>query len=165
MLQNLSNITIGQIIQFLTLILGGISVLIEFNKKIPYKPLTAFFKWIGNGLNKDLQKKLDRIEKQQKEYKEAIEALDKEMAKKFEEKQKSDDEKEAKRLRANIVCFADACRIGQKHTQHHFENVMRDYSDYMEYCEKHDIANHYIENDYIYIQEVYKKCLKENSFL
>ena len=83
----------------------------------------------------------------------------------FKEKQKDDDEKEAKRLRAKIIEFADSCRVGDHHTQNHFENVFRDYSDYMNYCDTHDIPNHFIDTEYAYIQEVYTECLKENKFL
>ena len=87
------------------------------------------------------------------------------MDKKFEEKQKDDDEKEAKRLRSSIIEFADSCRIGNHHTQNHFENVMRDYSEYADYCEKHDIPNHFIDSEYRYIEDIYQECLRENKFL
>ena len=116
-------------------------------------------------MTKDLAKDLQDLKKETKANNEAIIELDKKVDKKFKEKQKDDDEKEAKRLRAKIIEFADSCRVGDHHTQNHFENVFRDYGDYMNYCNTHDIPNHFIDTEYAYIQEVYTECLKENKFL
>ena len=45
------------------------------------------------------------------------------------------------------------------------ENITRDYGDYMEYCEKHNIPNHFIDAEFEYIKEVYSECQKENKFI
>ena len=66
---------------------------------------------------------------------------------------------------ANIISFADSCRVGNHHTQSHFENIMRDYSDYEHYCKKHDIPNHFIDSEYKYIEKVYQECLEEDKFI
>ena len=75
------------------------------------------------------------------------------------------DEKEAKRLRSNIICFSDSCRIGTHHTKNHFENIFRDYDDYKNYCKVHKFENHFIDGEMSYIESIYEECLRENKFL
>lgn len=159
------NITLKQIIDFILGCIAVISVVIEFSHKIPINPWSFLFKKIGNSFNRDINIKLNELEKQQKINNKSIKELELVMENKFKEKQRNDDEKEAKRLRAHIISFADSCRTGQLHTQASFQNIFRDYSDYVSYCEENDIPNHFIDSEYTYINEIYQKCLKENNFL
>lgn len=161
----LDSITLKDISYFIVGFITVFSVIVEKVKSLPFKPWTRLFDWIGKNLNQSVTVRLEQIEEQQKANNDAIIELDKKVDRKFEEKQKDDDEKEAKRLRANIIQFADSCRVGDKHTQSHFENVMRDYSDYEDYCSKHDIPNHYIDSEYKYIEDIYQECLRENKFI
>ena len=161
----LEAITLKDIIYFIVGFITVISIVVEKAKKIPFHPWSHLFEWIGKSLTKSVSTKLEFIEQQQKANNEAIIELDKKVDRKFEEKQEDDDTKEAKRLRARIIEFADSCRIGNHHTQNHFENVFRDYSDYIDYCEKHNIPNHFIDSEYKYIEEIYQECLRENKFL
>ena len=158
-------VTLKDIIYFIVGVIGVLSIVVEKAKKIPFHPWTLLFEWIGKSLTKNVDCKLELIEQQQKANNEAIIELDKKVERKFKEKQEDDDTKEAKRLRARIIEFADSCRVGNHHTQNHFENVMRDYSDYVDYCSKHDIPNHFIDSEYKYIEGVYQECLRENKFL
>lgn len=165
----LATISLGQLVRFIVGAIAVLSAIIEWNKKIPFHPLTSMFSWIGSALMKntieDFKSRLDTIEKQQKANNDAINELDRKVENKFREQQKEADEKEAKRLRDSIICFSDSCRVHTKHTKTHFENVMRDYDDYINYCQKHGLANHYIEGEYAYIESVYQECLRENKFL
>ncbi len=54
------------ILAFLTLIAG----IIDNSKKIAAKPLTGFFKWLGNKLNAEVIESVDEVKKQQSEIKE-----------------------------------------------------------------------------------------------
>lgn len=161
----LDTVTLKDVIYFLVAFVGIVSIVVEKAKKLPFHPWTHFFEWFGKCLNKSVLDRLEKVEQTTKANNEAITELDKKMEKKFEESQKEADEKEAKRLRASIISFADTCRVGQHHTQNHFENIFRDYSDYVAYCDKHDIPNHYIDEEFKYIQGIYQECLKENKFL
>ncbi len=161
----LESITVKDLIYFIVGVITVLSIVVEKAKSLPFNPWTAIFEWIGSRITKGVNERLEKLEVQQKANINAINELDKKVEKKFEEKQRDDDEKEAKRLRASIIKFADACRVGTKHTQSHFENVIRDYSDYVSYCEKHNIPNHFIDNEYRYIEEIYQECLRENKFL
>lgn len=161
----LMNITLLHLRDIFLKAFAIIMVVIEFNKKIPFHPISYILGSFGKMLNKSLYEKMDEIEKQQEKNNKKIMELNEKVDKKFEEKQKDDDEKEAKRLRARIIEFADSCRVGNKHTQNHFENVFRDYDDYIRYCSKNSIPNHFIDAEHDYIDSVYHKCLKENRFL
>lgn len=161
----LSTISLRQVVDIVLGIGAVVSVIVEWNKKIPFHPISYVLNGLGKMFNKDLYSKIEEIEEKQMANNKAIIELDKKVEKKFEEKIKDDDEKEAKRLRANIICFSDSCRIHDKHTKKHFENIFRDYDDYMAFCEKHNIPNHYIDEEYEYIKSIYQRCLVENSFL
>ena len=165
MIEILDSVTLKDFIYFIVGTITVLSVVVERVEKFPIKPWSNFFRWIGNCLNRDMNEKLEAIEKQQMANNKAIIELDKKVERKFDEKQKDDDEKESKRLRANIISFADSCRVGNHHTQSHFENIMRDYSDYEHYCKKHDIPNHFIDSEYKYIEKVYQECLEEDKFI
>ena len=161
----LDSVTLRDIIYFIVGIITVLSVIIENSKKLPFNPWTTLLKWIGNRVLGDINRRLDIIEEQQKTNIEAVNRLEEKMNARFEETQRCSDEKEAKRLRLSIIEFSDSCRCNIPHTQNHFENIMRDYSDYIQYCEKNNIPNHFIDSEFKYIQEVYQKCLKENKFL
>ena len=165
MLEFLSDISLKEFLQVLVGLVVILSVIAEKSKKLPINPWSALFSWFGKCINKDLTDKVESLSQQTQSNTEAIENLDNKIDLKFEEKNKDDDEKEAKRLRASIIAFSDSCRINTKHTKQHFENVFRDIDDYNLYCMKHNIPNHYIDGEVSYITSIYEKCLRENSFL
>lgn len=168
----LETVTLKQVFDFIVGIVAVVSVIVEFNKKIPFHPWSFVFTQIGKALNKDVRSKLDELEqkcdannKAIKEVKKDVGDMEQRMTQKLENSEVNSDTKEAKRLRARIIDFADSCRVHQKHTKTAFENITRDYGDYMEYCEKHDIPNHFIDAEFEYIKEVYSECQKENKFI
>lgn len=162
---NLSSITLQDIVNWGIVILGILSVVVEFIEKCPIHIWSPLISWVGKSLNKDIKEHLKELEERQKESGKAIEELKEHVDLRFRENERSQDEKEAKRLRASIISFADSCRVNNHHTQEHFKNVFRDYDDYINYCEKHDIPNHYIDEQMDYIRDIYQRCLKENKFL
>lgn len=161
----LNSITLGECINYGIIIAGVISAIIEKSKKLPFNPWSKIFEWVGLKMNKPLYDRMDKIEKQQEEINQCITNLKEDYNRRVDGLERSIDEKEAKRLRSSIMCFSDSCRVKEKHTKQHFENIFRDYDDYMTYCERHDIPNHFIDGEYEYIKSVYQECLKENKFL
>lgn len=106
------------------------------------------------GLHDKLNTKLDKVQAQAE--------LNAEELAKF----KNDVEKrEAKRLRSDILCFADACRGGQKYTRKHYENVLNEISDYKALCEEAHVENHVLEAEEEFINNQYKTFLAEDKFL
>ena len=165
MVEYLKNLTLGELFNYIVGAIAVVSFLVEKSKKLPFKPWSALISWFGKCLTTNLAKDLQDLKKETKANNEAIIELSKKVDKKFNEQQRQADEKEAKRLRASIISFSDSCRIHDKHTKTHFENVMRDYDDYMAYCDKHNLENHFIEGEKQYIESVYQECLRENKFL
>lgn len=175
-MEYLANLTLGELIRYIVGIIGVISVIVEFNKKIPFNPWSAIIQWVGKQLFKSvtdrMRNDLIELKEQQEANNEAIIELNNKLDSRFtdvnnrfNQQRKEADEKEAKRLRASIISFSDSCRVGQHHTKNHFENVFRDVDDYNMYCDEHSIPNHYIEGEVAYIKKIYQECVEENKFL
>ena len=162
---DLSSITLQDVVNWGVAIIGVLSIVVEFIDKCPIHIWSPLIEWIGKHFNKNIKDHLKDLEERQKESGEAIQKLKEHVDLKFREDAQNQDENEAKRLRASIISFADSCRVGNQHTKEHFKNVFRDYDDYESYCNKHNLENHYIEEDMKYIKEVYQECLKDNKFL
>ncbi len=175
-INSILNMTLEQIIQTIILISGIISIMIEKSKKLPFNPWSKMFEWIGSKFNKPLYEKIDKIEKDnnctkelivemRSEYRTSIQSIKEDYNSRIDKMEKDSDEKEAKRLRANIICFSDSCRLDKNtYTKQHFENIFRDYDDYILYCEKQKIPNHFIDSEYNHIRRVFEERLKDPNF-
>lgn len=161
----LADVTLKQVFDFIVGIIAVFSVFVEFSKKIPFHPWSFLLSQLGKAINRDMRDKLDELERQQNTLKEAVNELKSDMEKRFNESATEADTKEAKRLRSRIIEFADSCRVHQKHTKTAFENITRDYDDYVEYCRKRNIPNHFIDAEFAYIKDVYAECQEENKFI
>ena len=172
----LSGISLYEAINHIILIVGIISAIVEKSNKLPFNPWSKLFEWFGSKINRHLYDKIELLEKEhkdtkdlivemRKEYKESSEEIKKDYNNRVDKLERDIDNKEAKRLRSNIICFSDSCRVNNKHTKNHFENIFRDYDDYIHYCTIHNFENHYIEGEMKYIEGIYYECLKENKFL
>lgn len=172
----MQDVTLKQVFDFIVGAIAVISVVVEFNRKIPFHPITGILSFIGRGINKglelkftekwnELDRKIDEISKQQDTNTTAIKELKEDMERRFNESATEADTKEAKRLRSRIIDFADSCRVHHKHTKTAFENITRDYDDYIRYCEERQIPNHFIDAEFEYIKDVYAECQEENKFI
>ena len=169
MLRVIQSMTVKELFDYIVGVILVISIIVEKSKKLPFNPWSKLLSWVGGALfmkhAEESLHRLDIIQKQTEANSEAVIELNKKVDEKFAEQQKEENEKEAKRLRANIICFSDSCRVHDRHTKKHFENIFRDYDDYVRYCEIHNIPNHYIDEEYDYIRGVYQECIAENKFL
>lgn len=114
---------------------------------IKINPWSAILQWIGNEINKDVKADLKSIHKE------------------IDDIRAENDKNEARRLRANILDFANSCRNKRKHTKDEFENIARDYEDYMDIIKKRGMKNGFLEEEYSYIKDIFHECQRENSFL
>ena len=196
-LENIKNMSVGELVTYITIFFGIISIIVEKSKKLPFNPWSALFRWIGTKVTEPLNtklddfstnqnkrideleesqnKRLDQLEQQNNETKDSIESirtdyqesmkmLKEDYNQRIDRLEYTADEKEAKRLRSNIICFSDSCKTGTAvHTKRHFENIFRDYDDYVNYCKKRDLENHFIDEEIEYIKEVYKNCTMKND--
>lgn len=128
------------------------------------KILKSSLQKFGSILNEDLINKLDNTTKDVKELSSKVNNLSSEI--KFIKDDR--EEEKAKINRNRILRFGDELRSEplRLHTKERFDEVLRLISSYNNYCDDHpqfenDKANLTIE----YIHEVYKECLKNNSFL
>lgn len=172
-LETLKSMTISDLIAHVTVIIGILSIFIEKSKKLPFNPWTKLFQWIGSKANEPVYQRLEALDEQDKQtkelikeirddYKEAISSIKEDYNKRIDKLEYEADNKEVKRLRSNIICFADSCRIGTVHTKQHFENIFRDYDDYLAYCKNRDFTNHFIDSEIDYIKSAYTKYSEEN---
>lgn len=127
----------------------AVPVLLSVVQVSPIKinPWSALLQWFGNEMNKDIKEDLKAIHKE------------------IDDMRHESDENEARRLRANILDFANSCRNDRKHTKDEFENISRDYDDYMTIIKRRKLKNGFVEAEYEYIREVFHHCQQENNFL
>ena len=75
-------------------------------------------------------------------------------------------ENNAKIARYRIIRFYDETRHDVKHTEEHFNQIMDDIRTYEQYCDDHPkFKNNKAVTSIEGVREIYRKCLKENSFL
>ena len=119
----MNSISLGDFASYCVVIAGIISLIIEKSRKLPFNPWSSLFKWIGSKINESLYDEISELKEQQESTKEYITSLKEDYNKRMDALERHSDEKEAKRLRSNIIWFSDSCRIGTHHTKNHFENI------------------------------------------
>ena len=140
---------IKDIVSLITWILGGISIIIEFNKKIPLHPLSRMFKWMGSILNRETLEKLDEIAIQSAQVKEEVKDISDRLTR-FEEET---NDKRAVDMRNQIIDFSENLRLGKEYSVKQFESALGVVSRYYDHCERHNIRNHYIDGETEFIRE------------
>ena len=147
MIEAISQLTLGELVGYITLFLAGAATLVEKTSKT-MKPLTKLARAIGRAINGELMEKVDNLEKK-------VEKMDEE-----EQLQR------AKDARTRVLRFGDELLHDVRHTKEHFDDVLRDITYYEKYCNEHpEFENDQMHITAEHIKETYHKCLKEHSFL
>lgn len=154
MIEAIKNLTVGEFVGYVALIVAGISAVIEKASKT-VKPLTKLARAIGRAVNGDLMEKVESLEQKVENVDQKVEKMGKE-----ERLQR------AKDARTRVLRFGDELIHDVRHTKEHFDDVLRDITEYEKYCDEHPR----FENDQMHItaehiKETYHRCLKEHSFL
>lgn len=136
----------NELIRAICLIVPSLLTVIQI-APIKINPWSALLQWFGNEINKDIKADLKAIHQE------------------IDTMRHESDENEARRLRANILDFANSCRNDRKHTKDEFENISRDYDDYMTIIKRRNLKNGFVEAEYDYILEVFHHCQMTNNFL
>lgn len=144
--------------RYIALIVAGAAAFVEKTSKT-MKPLTKLAKAIGRAINGELMDKVDSLEKT---FDSKVDNLDQKIEKMAQEEQLQ----RAKDARTRVLRFGDELIHNVSHTKEHFDDVLRDITEYEKYCDEHPK----FENDQMHItaehiKETYHKCLKEHSFL
>lgn len=158
LIESISKLTVGEIVSYITLCVVGISAVVEKTSKT-LKPLTKLAKAIGRAINGELMEKVDSMEKT---FDSKVDSLEQ----KIEKMDQNDKLQRAKDARTRVLRFGDELIHDVRHTKEHFDDVLRDITEYEKYCDEHPK----FENDQMHItaehiKETYHRCLKEHSFL
>lgn len=147
MIEAISQMTVGELVGSIALFLTGAAAFVEKTSKT-MKPLTKLARAIGRAINGDLIDKVEGLEQ------------------KIEKMDQDDKLQRAKDARTRVLRFGDELIHDVRHTKEHFDDVLRDITEYEKYCDEHPK----FENDQMHItaehiKETYHKCLREHSFL
>lgn len=150
----ISNLTAGQITGGIAILAAVLASIFEVSK-IEINPWSALFGYIGRAINKDVIAKVDDLEKQIIKIQEDADARDAKA-----------DERDAKAARARILRFGDECLHDVKHSKEHFDEIMRDITDYETYCDLHpNFENNKAVHTIELINEIYHDRMRDHSFL
>ena len=76
------------------------------------------------------------------------------------------EERDAISCRSRILHFGDETIHGVRHTKEHFDQILRDITNYEQYCEEHP---HFENNTTVLtsqrIKDIYEDCLAKADFL
>lgn len=147
MIENLSNMSVGQIALSGTLILSALATVIQISP-IKIDPWTALARAIGRAINGEVIEKVEKLEN-------SVESLNNKV-----------DENGAKTARARILRFGDEIIHGVRHSKEHFDDILDDMTDYEHYCQAHpDFKNDKTGLTSALIKDTYKECLKKHDFI
>ena len=122
-----------------SLVVLGAVTFVEF---VPIKinPWSILFKWLGNLLVGDLKES-------------------------FSDLKKDFDDNKADTMRWNILNFARDCRRGEDHSEEEWNHVISQLKKYETLCEEKHIENGVIEENAVFLRELYRKRLHKNDFI
>ncbi len=153
-MENLINLTLGQIFGGIAGIVVVLSVFIEITP-IKVNPVSSFLTWLGKKTNHELMRRVDALSAEITNVKGDVSKIKGES-----------DERNAVLCRVRILRFGDELRRGLRHSQDSFDQVLSDMDDYDQYCALHkDFKNNKTVVTQGKIREEYARCLRENDFL
>lgn len=118
-----------------------------------YKKVTG-----GRDKNKEILDKIDDVFKK-------VDQVREELTEKIQVVSKSNDKNEMKRLRWEILDFANSCKNGRRHTQDEFKHIIEIHDDYETLLKSTGEKNGFLDAEFDYILEIYAERQKKNDFL
>ena len=109
--------------------------------------LSVFIQWVGKMLNGNLQQQVIELHNT------------------IQEMNKDIDENEKDRIRWQVLDFANSCRNGRRHTKDEFQHIITLNDKYTELLKRTNDKNGYFDEEYKYIQELFRDCQNKNNFL
>ena len=147
LIKHLETMTLGQISGNVVLILIIFSVFFEV-VPVQIHPLTTMLRWLGAKLNGEVLEKVDKLEKD------------------FQKLSDTADERAAKDSRIRILRFGDEILHGQEHSKEHFDQILRDITEYEQYCHDNpDFKNNMTQITTKKILETYQSVWDKRTFL
>lgn len=147
MVEAIKEMTVGELVSWITLLLAGISTVVEITP-IKINPWTWLFQAIGRAINGEVIAMVNDLT-------EDVRRIDRDAG-----------ERNAKAARARVLRFGDELIHNVHHSKEHFDDILRDITEYEKYCDDHpEFENDRMQITAQYIKETYQKCMKEHSFL
>lgn len=161
MLETIENLTVGDIVKWLLIIGGFLSVFLEFSK-IKVNPWSAIFRLIGKAINKEVLEQIGEVKSEQGKLKAEVDGL----REKMDAHEVTRQEEKIVEARIRILRFGDECREHVRHSKEHWDQTMRDITQYEKYCDAHpEFENNVTVETSKYLKELYHQCMVENDFL
>ena len=115
---------------------------------IKIHPWSWLARKIGRAINGEVLDKVDQLEKRVDKLKGAM------------------DERAAKDARTRILRFGDECLHGDRHSKEHFDQILRDITEYETYCDEHPLfKNNMAVLTIDSIKSNYQGRLRDHDFL
>ena len=153
-MEELMNMSIGEIVGWIAGIVATLSVFIEITP-IKINPISWLLKWIGERTNKAIMGEIESVKKDVSELKDEMNNI-----------RESEDERDAETRRVRILEFADEVAHSKGHSKERFTQVLHDIDVYDKYCDAHrGFKNSQTIGARKLILKAYDKHLAENDFL
>lgn len=136
---------------------GGLLVILTLIQISPLKidPWSTLAKAIGKAINADVLERVNSFEKK----------LD-DVSTKLENMRNEEAERNAVECRTRILRFGDEILHGMEHSKEHFTQILRDITQYEQYCEDHPkFPNNNTVITSQVIKDTYRKRWAEHDFL
>lgn len=147
MVEIVKSMTAGEFCGWATVAVIVVSGIIEFTP-IKINPWSAIARRMGKAMNSEVLAQVNALEKR-------VDTLNKNV-----------EERAATDARTRILRFGDECLHGEKHSKEHFDQILRDITEYENYCSEHpEFKNNMAVLTIGSIKSIYQKRLADHDFL
>lgn len=133
-----------------------------------FKPIRNCIVWVYKKINGNRDKTAEMISKIDEVktcLSKEVEDVKTELTLKIQEVSDSNDNNEMKRIRWEILDFANSCKNKRKHTQDEYRHIIEIHDDYEKLLEKTGQENGFLDAEYDYILKQYADRQEQNDFL
>lgn len=134
--------------------------------KLPFHPWTLIARSLGRAINYEVIKQQEEIRVDLDTVRKDINKKDAAIHQELKSLTENCSADKAERWRWQIVKFADEVRIGARHSEEGYNEILTSITKYKQYCEEHPkFPNSKATASIKLIEEIYNKCLQENDFI
>lgn len=155
----------GNEVLFFLIIIIVILTILQYSR-FPIKPWTAIARGLGRSINHDILKEQEGLKADISTLRDELNEKDNAIHEEIKIINTNRDVDKAERWRTQIIQFADEIRIGMKHSEEGFNEVLEAITRYEQFCNNNpDFPNSKATASIKIIRDVYDKSIKENNFL
>ena len=147
MVEAISKLATGELAAGIALLGAVLATFIQISP-VKLNPWTMLARAIGRAINGEVIEKVEKLDQDIKDIARDV------------------GEGRAKDARARVLRFGDELIHDVRHSKEHFDDILDDITKYDKYCEEHpEFENDRMQLTTQKIEETYKKCWQEHSFL